>query len=72
MSIHVDDPLPGVVKAGNRCVHHWLIDTIATGGSFHARCKRCGMERDFSSGQLEPRKGLVLGHAPAPPATRTA
>jgi hypothetical protein len=27
--------------------HHWLIDALPTRGSYHAKCKNCGEEREF-------------------------
>ena len=31
------------------CVHHWVCDD-ASGGVSHGRCKKCGAERVFASG----------------------
>jgi len=32
--------------------HHWMIDSLARNGLYHARCKKCGAEKDFP--QEEP------------------
>jgi RNA recognition motif-containing protein len=33
------------------CVHHWVIDTLAMNGVYHAGCIKCGAEKDFPSQQ---------------------
>ncbi len=27
--------------------HHWLIDTLPTAGSYHAKCRKCGAKKVF-------------------------
>jgi len=39
---------------GRTCVHHWVIDTLAVGGVYHARCIKCGAEKDFPYQQPWP------------------
>jgi len=29
------------------CVHHWIIDTLATNGEYHAKCKLCKETNTF-------------------------
>ena len=36
------------------CVHHWVIDTLAMNAVYHARCKKCGAEKDFPYQQPWP------------------
>jgi hypothetical protein len=58
--------------------HHWIVDTFASQGQYHAKCKKCGAERDLSgwcpgenekllaiSKEQRPRKGRPQNPIPA-------
>lgn len=44
-------------------VHHWLVDTRPSAGSYHATCKKCGARKDFP--EEEPRFRFRLSRKPA-------
>jgi len=57
-----------VMMTKNSGAHYWLIDTRPTNGFYHARCKKCGVEKDFP--YMEPkRERLVTSESekPSPP-----
>ena len=50
----------------NSGAHHWFIDTLPANGFYHARCKKCGAEKDFLCEQPKSRN-IVLQSRPSPP-----
>jgi hypothetical protein len=69
MDIETGDLVPDVDEAGSICVHHWLIDTIATNGFFHGTCKWCNAEKDFPNEQPALRRIAIRRDAAVRPVT---
>jgi hypothetical protein len=46
--------------------HHWIIDALPKGGSYHATCKVCGEERDFPEDTTHCKFRLGKNVIPAP------
>lgn len=51
-------------------IHHWLIDTLPTDGTYHATCKECGAHKDFP--EEEPRFRFRLSRKPSKPLVEEA
>jgi len=52
-------------KSAAHLAHHWIIDTLPRNGLYHAKCKKCGAEKDFP--QEEPHFRLNVYRKPTAP-----
>ena len=51
-------------------IHHWLIDTLPSAGTYHAKCKKCGAVKVFP--EEEPRFRFRLSRKPTKPLVEEA